>query len=230
MAKFLYKDIICWQGVFRQLSIDRGGENADITTMLVELYNIKRVIASIYYLQAQGLIEQGYKPIVDALAKIDSLQLDNLYTILQADRMTVKWSTGIILVRVICGYKHVLPVKLYIPTWQTLPWQTVQTTIELLILHIKQFNQRDADIQEAIACIRQLRVANKEYFDDTYHIRQDGFKVGDMVMLYDIQLKQDYSSSHKLDPKWLGPFCIHKSHPYKGQYLIEDLNGTPFHD
>jgi hypothetical protein len=39
----------------------------------MELYNIKRVVASIYYLQGQGLIERGYKPIVDALAKIDGL-------------------------------------------------------------------------------------------------------------------------------------------------------------
>jgi hypothetical protein len=30
--------------------------------------------------------------------------------------MTIKRSTGIILVRVIYGYKHVLPIKLYIPT------------------------------------------------------------------------------------------------------------------
>jgi len=59
--------------VFRQLSIDSRGENANITTTLVELYNIKRVIASAYYPQGQGLIERGYKPIIDALAKIDSL-------------------------------------------------------------------------------------------------------------------------------------------------------------
>jgi len=50
--KFLYKDVIYWWGVFRQLSVDGGGENADITTVLMELYNIKRVVASIYYLQA----------------------------------------------------------------------------------------------------------------------------------------------------------------------------------
>ena len=39
----------------------------------MELYNIKRVIASVYYLQGQGLIERGHKPIVDALVKIDGL-------------------------------------------------------------------------------------------------------------------------------------------------------------
>ena len=37
-------------GVFRQLSINSKGENADMTAVLAELYNIKRVVASVYYL------------------------------------------------------------------------------------------------------------------------------------------------------------------------------------
>ena len=49
-------------------------------------------------------------------------------------------------------------------------------------------------------------------------------------MLYNTQLKQDYSSSCKLDRKELGPFRIRKSHPYKGWYLIKDLNGMPFYN
>ena len=49
-------------------------------------------------------------------------------------------------------------------------------------------------------------------------------------MLYNIQLKQDYSSSYKLDLKWLGLFRVRKSYPYKGWYLIKDLNGTPFYN
>ena len=73
MAKFLYKDIICRWGVFRQLSVDNSRENTNITTALAELYNIKRVIASAYHPLVQGLIERGHKPIVDALAKIDGL-------------------------------------------------------------------------------------------------------------------------------------------------------------
>jgi len=59
--------------VFGQLSIDSRGENTNITATLAELYNIKRVIASIYHLQLQGFIERGYKPIVDTLAKIEGL-------------------------------------------------------------------------------------------------------------------------------------------------------------
>ena len=59
--------------MFGQLSVDSREENANITTALAELYNIKRVMASAYHLQGQGLIEWGHKPIIDALAKIDGV-------------------------------------------------------------------------------------------------------------------------------------------------------------
>jgi len=73
VAKFLYKDVIYRWGVFRQLSINSSRENANITATLTELYNIKRVMASTYHPQGQGLIEREHKPIVDALVKIDGL-------------------------------------------------------------------------------------------------------------------------------------------------------------
>ena len=59
--------------MFRQLSINSKGENADITTIFIELYNIKRVIAFIYYPQLQGFIKRGHKPIVNTLIKIEGL-------------------------------------------------------------------------------------------------------------------------------------------------------------
>ena len=138
--KFLYKDVICQQGVFKQLFVDGSRENADVTTVFVELYNIKRVVVSTYHPQAQSFIKRNHKPIIDTLVKIDGLQPNNFHTILQADRMTVKQFTRMTLVRVIYGYKYVLLIKLYIPTWQILPWETVWTTIKLLVLYTKQFN------------------------------------------------------------------------------------------
>ena len=71
-------------------------------------------------------------------------------------------------------------------------------------------------------------MANKDYFNNTYYIYQEGFKVKNIVILYNIQFKQDYFSSYKLNLKQLGPFYIHKSHPYKGWYLIKDLNSILF--
>ena len=59
--------------MFKQLSVNSRGENADIITILIELYNIKRVVASAYHPQLQGFIERSHKPIVDTLVKIKSL-------------------------------------------------------------------------------------------------------------------------------------------------------------
>ena len=59
--------------MFKQLFVDNREENANITVILIELYNIKRVVVFIYHLQLQGFIKQSYQPIVDALAKIKGL-------------------------------------------------------------------------------------------------------------------------------------------------------------
>jgi len=37
--------------------------------------------------------------------------------------------------------------------------------------------------------IRRLRVINKEYFNNTYCIHQNGFKVRDLIIFYNTQLK-----------------------------------------
>ena len=40
VAKFLWKEVIYRQGVFKQLSINRGPENKDVVTALAEVYGI----------------------------------------------------------------------------------------------------------------------------------------------------------------------------------------------
>jgi len=52
---------------------------------------------------------------VDALVKIEGLWLDNLYTILWADKTIIKQFIGMTLARVICGYEHIFPIELCIP-------------------------------------------------------------------------------------------------------------------
>ena len=40
VAKFLWKEVICKQGVFKQLSVNRGLENKDVVAILTETYRI----------------------------------------------------------------------------------------------------------------------------------------------------------------------------------------------
>ena len=70
VAKFLWEDVICRHGCFGRLIVDGGPENKDLVEELAERYGIKRVQVSAYHRQANGMIERGHKPIVDALSKM----------------------------------------------------------------------------------------------------------------------------------------------------------------
>src|SRR5438552_28145 len=130
--------------------------------------------------------------------------------------------------RVLFGHKQVLPIKLYIPTWQVLPWHTVRSTGDLLALRARQLERRNEDLREAVDRVRRHRLGNKEYFDDTKRVRTDELEAGDMVLLYDSQRAQDMSRSTKLLSRWLGPYRIRAAHADKGWYMLKELDSIPF--
>jgi hypothetical protein len=70
MAAFLYEDVICRHGVFERLIVDGGPENKLLVKDLAKKYGIHRLVVSSYHPQANGMIERGHKPLVDALAKM----------------------------------------------------------------------------------------------------------------------------------------------------------------
>ena len=70
VADFLWEDVICRHGCFGKLVIDGHSENKEALAELTRRYGIKRVVVSTYHPQANGLIERGPKPIVDALSKM----------------------------------------------------------------------------------------------------------------------------------------------------------------
>ncbi|KXL50201.1 MAG: hypothetical protein FE78DRAFT_138405, partial [Acidomyces sp. 'richmondensis'] len=50
---------------------DGGPENRLWTEILTEIYSIRNVRISTYYLQANGIVERRHRPVIDALAKIE---------------------------------------------------------------------------------------------------------------------------------------------------------------
>jgi hypothetical protein len=66
----LWKNIICRHGIFGQLVINKSPKNKDLIMQFVTDYNIKRIVISPYNIKANGIIERGYKPVINALTKM----------------------------------------------------------------------------------------------------------------------------------------------------------------
>ena len=171
VARFLWEDVICRHGCFGRLIVDGGPENKDLVEELTARYGIKRVQVSSYHPQANGMIERGHRPIVDALSKMTDGGLgnwvENLPAVLWADRSTVKSTTGLSPYYVTCGSEPVLPIELEVPTWRILPWSEVHTTAELLAMRARQLQRREEDLEEAVHHLQRMRMEGKEEFDDT---------------------------------------------------------------
>ena len=166
IAAFIWEDIICRHGCFRKLVVDGGPENQKYVERLAERYNIKGTVVSAFHPQANGMIERGHQPIVDALSKMskDSPRgwTRNLQAVLWADRAAVRRSTGMTPALIVCGTDAILPIELDILTWQILPWLGVNSTAYLLALRARQIERRDEDVEEALLHLRRVRKQSKE--------------------------------------------------------------------
>lgn len=232
VARFLWEDVICRHGIFEVLTVDGGRENKGLVQELMSLTGTKKIVITPYNAQANGLIEVGHKPIVQALSKLSQGTGKNwerfLHAALWADRTTVKKSTGRTPVWVHCGEEHVLPIELSLPTWQTLPWGSVKTTAELIEHRTKQLILRDEDLHETASRTLRLREQAKEYWEDRRHMRERQLRVGDLVLRWNNLLSQRLGA--KIGFKWLGPYRIHTLNEATGAVTIMELDGTVLAD
>jgi hypothetical protein len=120
VAKFLWEELFCRHGCPGRIIMDGGPENKDVVALLLQVYNVKRIIISAYNAQANGAIEVGHRPIKDSLAKMKHAGMgpwiQNLHAVLWADRVTVKGPTGISPFKMLHGNIAVLPIDLEHPT------------------------------------------------------------------------------------------------------------------
>ena len=195
---------------------------------LTQRLGIKRLVISAFHPQANGMVERGHKPIVDALSKMTSGGIENwvenLPAVAWADCTTTRFSTSETPFYLNCGREAVLPIEMDLPTWQILLWDQVRTTDELLAMRACQLQRRDKDFQEAALYLRRSREQGKDNFDSRKRLQVKELNVGDLVLLHDTKLKYQYS--HKLDYRWLGPYRLADLVRDKGTYLLEKLDGA----
>ena len=230
VAAFLYEDLVCRHGVFQRLVVDGGPENKALVADLAKRYGIHRLVVSAYHPQANGMVERGHKPIVDALGKMTNGGftgwIKHLPAVLWADRTTVRASTGLTPYEFEYANRPMLPIELKYPTWSILRWKTDCDEAELIAIRARALESREEDLEEAKAYLRRMRERKARYHDARANIRHAPLEEGDLVLLYRSQMAMDMSRRHKLAHKWLGPYVIKTAFPAKGTYILREPHGA----
>ena len=231
IAKWVFEDIICRHGLVGEMKVDGGPEFRGPFLAALEKYAIHRLVISPYNAKGNGGIERGHQAFIAALKTLtDGGKLgwvDFIPWVLFADRTTIHGPTGYTPFYMVYGREAVLPIETKYPTWRTLGWDKVLDRETLLLYRTRQIMMRNEDLEESRLRKDRRRREGKEYFDNHHQIRKEPLKVGDLVLVYDIQhMDVDKSSSTKLMWRWSGPYRVREANQLKGYYFLEELDGT----
>src|SRR6266498_2510996 len=69
-------------------------------------------------------------------------------------------------------------------------------------------------------------ITGKDNFDSTYRFRNDEFKIGDMILIFDSITVINVSAFKKFNYRWTGLYRIIKSDSLKGIYRVSELDGA----
>ena len=72
VAKFFEADVFSRHGCPTSIIVDGGAENKGMVEELCAYLRVAKHTVTAYHLQANGLVERGYKQIVDGLSKLCS--------------------------------------------------------------------------------------------------------------------------------------------------------------
>ena len=205
VAPFIF-DWISRFGLMGYFSCDNGPENKGLKQELIKRYRIKNVHIASYHSQANGVVERGHQPVLNALSKLGLKWVKNLPLIVWADCITTHSWTGFAPYKLVFGQDCVLPIELRAASWAVIAWEKVRTLEDLLAAQARQLERKGVDIRQAQDTIRRCRQKNKVQFDKTHRRRKEVLKVRDMVLLHNTVLDKQWSS--KLDNHWVGPYLI----------------------
>ncbi len=97
---------------------------------------------------------------------------------------------------------------------------------EFLVIRIRQLERRDKDIKKAAIFLQRIRTVSKNNFNNTHRLRNDEFKIKDIILIFDFTTTINISTFKKLNYRWTRSHRITKSNPLKEIYKISELDSA----
>lgn len=117
-------------------------------------HGIDLKVTTTYNPAANGKVERGHAPMVNALVKAcrgQKAQWPNLFPLaLLADRTTMSIVTGFAPTEIINGHLLLMPIESSVTTWRIIGWQDQVSREGLLQKRIELFSQTPEKIEAAV--------------------------------------------------------------------------------
>ncbi|SRR6266536_6656618 len=75
-----------------------------------------------------------------------------------------------------------------------------------------------------------MRIIGKDNFDSTYRLRNDEFKIGDMILIFNFITVINVLASKKFNYRWIRLYRITESDLFKGIYRVFELDSVVLRD
>ncbi|GLB42560.1 putative transposition, RNA-mediated [Lyophyllum shimeji] len=228
-ARFMYEDIICRFGHIPVFIVDGGKEFLGAADILYKQYGITVIISSPYHPQGNGIAERGHQTLVNSIMRACGKDSNKwplyLHAGLCAMRITTSRVTGYPPYYLLYGRYPFFAFDMADRTWDTLDWDTVRTTEELIAIRIQQLLRRDRKLVLALEHQKAARQRAVDDFNRTHakYLSSGLFELGTWVLLHETWLDTQIGNKGAL--RWSGPYIVHKQLK-DTTYQLRELDGT----
>jgi hypothetical protein len=215
-VNFVYEDIICRHGCPGRILTDRGTHfNNRLLNGLLHKFKIEHLLSTPYHPQTNGLVERFNRTLIEALSRTATDRLEEwdryIAPVLFAYRTSRQATTGMTPFSLVYGRDAKLP--------------TDSTRLEeerTLVDHMEtQIDTMAIDRERAKIRIKTEQQKQRDRHDAKLR-RVIQFQPNDKVLYYRAAMDKQWSA--KLEPKWKGPYLIHKVIG-NGAYQLKELDG-----
>jgi hypothetical protein len=141
-ADFIYQDIICRFGCIPYCVVDGGSEFQGAAKILFARYGITIIISSPYHPQGNAVVERAHQVLVNALTRVSGDRPSSwplfLQVVLLTIRCTASRMTGYAPYYLLYGRQPLLAFDIADRTWESLGWDKVMTTEDLITIRAEQ--------------------------------------------------------------------------------------------